>query len=117
MHMLGLFSYHNFKKTNLKTKLNQFPYLKTSEDYSLLTNLLERFEHSNIMHVIFFLPISYAYQDRPEKFLSFSAFSRLNLLKMFLQENYGNEMKVYIYKKVILAQLIFEQIEASLITL
>ena len=69
------------------------------------------------MHVIFFLPISYAYQDRPEKFLSFSAFSRLNLLNMFLQENDGNEMKVYTYKKDILAQLIFEQIEASLITL
>ena len=48
---------------------------------------------------------------------SFSGFSRLNLLNMFLQENDGNEMKVYIYKKDILAQLIFEHIEASLITL
>ena len=69
------------------------------------------------MHVIFFLPISYVYQDRPEKFLSFSAFSRLNLLNMFLQENDGNEMKVYTYKKDILAQLIFEHVDASLITL
>ena len=36
---------------------------------------------------------------------------------MLLQENNGNAMKVYIYKKDILARLIFQQIVANLITL